>query len=367
MKVRNNYNECLTNLACSIQKYFELDYKHASLKCIDEIIERKQPKNVIVILYDGMGDNTLLKTMDKDSFFVKNRIGRITSVFPATTTAATTSIESGLNPAEHGYLGWNTYIKNIDKVVTLFMDMEKGAEESTEEVVEAIEKYYAYKPIVQQINEAGKYEAHNVSKFGDIDYTDLDDMVNVLADLCNKPGKKYMYVYNNQPDSSMHKFGPDSPEAKTLIRERNDATEKLAGMVEDTVIITIADHGHVVVEDMLLEDHPDIYELLERQTSIEPRACALKVKESSHKLFEELFEKYYGQYFTLLTKQEVMDIKLFGDGEMHPNFEESLADYLAIAVDSNKCLMTKEDYPLYSQHAGYTDDELYVPLIVVEK
>ena len=28
MLVRNNYEECLTNLACSIRKYFELDYKH---------------------------------------------------------------------------------------------------------------------------------------------------------------------------------------------------------------------------------------------------------------------------------------------------------------------------------------------------
>jgi len=32
MKVKNNYNECLTNLACSIRKYFGLDYKHNKRK-----------------------------------------------------------------------------------------------------------------------------------------------------------------------------------------------------------------------------------------------------------------------------------------------------------------------------------------------
>ena len=32
MKVKNNYDECLTNLPCSIRKYFDLDYKHKPLQ-----------------------------------------------------------------------------------------------------------------------------------------------------------------------------------------------------------------------------------------------------------------------------------------------------------------------------------------------
>ena len=55
MLVRNNYEECLTNLACSIRKYFELDYKHNTLDYIDKILEEKKPKNVVTILCDGMG------------------------------------------------------------------------------------------------------------------------------------------------------------------------------------------------------------------------------------------------------------------------------------------------------------------------
>ena len=46
MLVKNNYKECLTNLACSIRKYFELDYKHNTLDYIDKLLEEKQPKNV---------------------------------------------------------------------------------------------------------------------------------------------------------------------------------------------------------------------------------------------------------------------------------------------------------------------------------
>ena len=50
----------------------------------------------------------------------------ITTVFPATTTAATTSIATGLNPVEHGWLGWNMYIEPIDETITLFRNCEKG-------------------------------------------------------------------------------------------------------------------------------------------------------------------------------------------------------------------------------------------------
>ena len=76
MIVKNNYNECLTNLACSIRKYFGLNTKYASLAYIDELLERKQPKNVVVILFDGMGSRILDRILSKENFFMKNRIKR---------------------------------------------------------------------------------------------------------------------------------------------------------------------------------------------------------------------------------------------------------------------------------------------------
>ena len=53
-----------------------------------------------------MGSRILDRVLDKEDFFIKNRKKAITTVFPATTTAATYSVMTGLNPVEHGYLGW---------------------------------------------------------------------------------------------------------------------------------------------------------------------------------------------------------------------------------------------------------------------
>ena len=46
MKIKNNYNECLTNLACSIAKYFGASYKHNTIGYIDKLLEEKSPKNI---------------------------------------------------------------------------------------------------------------------------------------------------------------------------------------------------------------------------------------------------------------------------------------------------------------------------------
>lgn len=126
MEIKNNYQECLTNLACSIRKYFNLDYKHNTIDYIDKLLEEYKPKNVVTILCDGMGYNILKRTLNENDFLIKNLLKPITTVFPATTVAATTSIIIGLNPVETGMLGWNTYYKEIDKVITTFLDYEKS-------------------------------------------------------------------------------------------------------------------------------------------------------------------------------------------------------------------------------------------------
>jgi predicted AlkP superfamily pyrophosphatase or phosphodiesterase len=366
MKVRNNYDECLTNVACSIRKYFELDYHHKTIKEIDDLLEKKKPKNVILLLFDGMGSIILDKALDENSFFRKNKVKDITSVFPATTTAATNSIKTGLNPSEHCWLGWNTYIKRIDQTVTLFLSSEKGKNEKSEKFNGIIDEY---EPdfITDLINEAGKYEGIEISNFGDISYQNTDEMISIILGQCEYGGRKYMYVYDSQPDAIIHEYGPYSSYAKREIILRNEKIEKMCEELTDTVVIILADHGHIKVDNIYLKDYPDICSLMERTTSIEQRAVSFKIKENQHKLFEERFNHYFSEYFFLYSKEEIIDSRIFGDGKVHENFEYAIGDFIAIAESSNKCLLTDGDFPMFSHHAGYTDEELYVPLIIVDR
>lgn len=368
MQVRNNYDECLTNLACSIRKYFNLEYNHKTIDYIDKILEERNPKNVIIILFDGMGSNILKRALPENAFFLNNMAKTITSVFPATTVAATTSITTGLNPVETAMLGWNSYYKDLDKVITTFFDSEKGDKSgvSLPEAKEYRESHMITKTITSEINEKGEYKGYYISPFGDIKYKNLDEMLSKIADYCKTPDKKYIYAYDPEPDHTMHDFGPDSIEARALIHERNDKVEKICSQLKDTLVIVIADHGHIKVDNLFLKDYPEIHNCLIRNTSIESRAVNFFVKNEEKSKFCALFNKEFGQYFDLYTREDVIESKLFGDGKENPIFRDLLGDYIAIAK-SDKTILLDGDNILYSQHAGYTDDEIYIPLIVIER
>ena len=47
------------------------------------------------------------------------------SVFPPPTTVVTTSLETGLNPIEHVWLGLIIYINELNNIYTLFLNSQK--------------------------------------------------------------------------------------------------------------------------------------------------------------------------------------------------------------------------------------------------
>lgn len=366
MRVKNNYNECITNLACSIEKYFGLIPKHNSLPDIDNLLKKQSPENVIVILLDGLGSRILNRTLEKESFLRKNMYKEITTVFPATTTAATTSIRTGLNPVEHGWLGWNTYIKPIDKTITLFRNTEKGTEIIDTDFL-AVKNKLVSETITDKINKAEKYSSIELFPFGENSYQDLDDMLTRIKQETKKIGKKYIYAYDIEPDYTMHDFGPDSKEVKKLIQLRNDKIEKFCEDLSNSIVFVVADHGHKVVDPIYFDDYKELSMMLERTPSIEQRAVSFKVKEAKRKQFYKEFTKQFSNDFKLYSKEEVINSQLFGDGIPNELFEPALGDFIALAEESSKCIVTADDYKLYSQHAGYSDDEVYIPLIVIDK
>lgn len=368
MKVRNNYNRCLTNFACSIRKYFGLDYSHKTLDIVDEILERYKPKNVVTILLDGLGTNILEEiTYAKDLFLVDSIKSSITTVFPATTVAATTSVMTGLNPVETGMLGWDMYLKGIDKTITTFLHCEKGDDSETPlpEAREYLKKHMKTKTIMQEIEEKGEYKAFSVIPFGDFPYSTTDEMFNDIETLCKLEGKKYIYAYNMEPDKTMHQLGCRSSRVLEIIKEFDKRIERLSRKLQDTVIFVIADHGHLNVQNIFLEEYPEILQCLRRTTSIEPRAVNFFIKEDKKDIFEDLFNKFFGDDFDLYKMEEVIASHLFGDGEENEVFRDLLGDYLAIGK-TNKTLLCGGNNVLRSQHAGITDDEIYVPLIAIE-
>ena len=98
-RIKIDYNDSLVSLACSVLKCFGAEYGHPTLEDMDELLA-KGYKNVVVMLFDGMGTAILEKHKEVAPFLRAHFISPLCSVYPPTTTAATTAIETGLTPME---------------------------------------------------------------------------------------------------------------------------------------------------------------------------------------------------------------------------------------------------------------------------
>ena len=374
--IKINYDDCITNVACSILKYFNCKYYHKTIPILDKILTKKNPKNVILMLFDGMGSRILDKTLDKDSFLLKNRIKEITSVFPSTTTASTLSVQTGLNPVEHGWLGWSNYISPINSIIQLFWDVEKGKspnDNKSQEFLKIKEDCLSHKLLVDLIKEKG-CETFSISPYSDYKYKTINQMLEIIKEKLEikTDKKKFMYVYNPEPDSAMHKYGCDSNEAKKLIIDRNKKLEVFYNKYIDneSLIIIVADHGHINGQQIFLENYPDIKNLMEGSIYIENRSPMFRIKEGKQNEFKELFNKYFGSDFYLLSKENIINNQLFGDIKYQKNklFDSSLGDFIAINKNNNnKVILDDLDFPMISVHGGNSDDEVFIPLIILSK
>ena len=229
---------------------------------MDKLLATHNPQNVVIILLDGLGSRILERALPESAFLRQNLKQTLTTVFPATTAAATSSIRTGLNPVEHGWTGWTAYIQPIDKIITLFLNTEKGNDETICTDYLAVKPLLVSETIPDQINQFTKHKALEIMPFGDEPYTGFGEMIERIKDEASRPGKKYIYAYSDEPDATMHEKGPDSNIVKKIIKDQNDQIAELSKSLHDTLLIVLADHGHIKTKTLYLENYPDILELM---------------------------------------------------------------------------------------------------------
>ncbi len=358
-----DYNNCITNLSNSILKYYNVETFHNSLEELDRELKNNNPDNIVLILLDGFGSKILEKSLHEEDFLYMYRKGNIFSVLPTTTTAATTSIMSGLNPNEHGWIGWDVYFKDINKIVTLFTNKIKDSEQIAEKYNVAKEKL-PYKDFCDLIRE--KNSAINAVKlfpFGEDKYESFEDAMGRVEKICKNGKNNFIYVYHDNPDKIMHQTGTASDETHNIIKELNYSIEKLSKKIQNATIIVTADHGHIDSEPIYLTDYPRILDTLRMDISVESRACAFFVKKDKIKQFEELFAEYFSKYFVLYKKSEVIKEKMLGIGENNKYIQDAIGDYMAFGISNKYFRSNKTCNKFASQHAGITNNETMIPLI----
>lgn len=358
-----DYNNCIVNLSNSIRKEFGLVTYHSSLQELDLIFKKKY-KNILLLVFDGMGSN-ILKNYSKKMFLNEYKLKDITSILPSTTVAATTSIQTGLFPREHAWIGCDLYIKNIDKIITMYKNKVRKTGEILNYNVGM--KYFPYKTIVEEINDNTKYHAIEFFPFGKNRYNSFSELKKMIINQSDKYEKNFIYAYYNNPDSLLHQNDYNSLIVKNEIRKINAFVKDLSEKMHNTLIIITADHGHIVSEDFCLEDYSDINELIVEELSIEPRFTSFKIKKGTNNIFEKKFNQYFGNDFILFKHTDILENDILGLGNNNRYIDSMIGDYVAIGI-TNKYFRDSHSIPKYvSVHSGATDNEMLVPLILIEK
>ena len=362
-----NYDRSILSIASSVLNHFGVkDCQHKTLPEFDELLS-KDYKNIIVMLFDGLGTSTLKYHLEENDFFRKHHVTDISSVFPSTTVAATTSIMSGYLPAECAWLGWDLYFEEIGENVAVFRNtLQRNGEPAAK--FNVAHKYIPVKSIMKRIEEVnGRRSAYCVSFFSKYRSKSVEDICKTVYKLSKKRKKKYIYAYWHQPDGAMHGHGVTSQEAHEQILHINREVEKLCGKLENSLIIVTADHGLCDSVNEYLEDYSNLFSMLKIPPSIEPsRALSLFVKEGMRKEFETEFNKLFGDAFRLMTKEEVFAENILGYGKPHPRTYDFVGDFLAVATGKKSLFIEREEHEFVGVHAGLTEDEMTVPFIAIE-
>ena len=219
------------------------------------------------------------------------------------------SIKTGLNPSEHGWLGWTGYVPPIKKMIALYKDYEKGKREKDKDFLEIKNKYYYNtKTVTEQITEAGKYLAYELNCYPYNVDRDIDSVFKRILETLKIKGKKYIFSYYPEPDDILHDKGVKSEDAKKEIEKINKKVEEYSKLIlenKNTMMIIVADHGHLIVDERIDIKNSEISKYLENpKIFIENRAPAFLVKKGKKKISKKLLIKILEINFIYFQKKK---------------------------------------------------------------
>ena len=115
-----NFNKNIINISASLAKFLGAEITKPTLNILNKELN-KNYKNVVFIIFDGLGNNPIKINLPKNSFIRKNIKTTLTSTFPSTTTNATTTLLTNKYPLEHGWLGWDLYFEELNRSVEIYL------------------------------------------------------------------------------------------------------------------------------------------------------------------------------------------------------------------------------------------------------
>ena len=358
-------------------------------------------RNVVVVLCDGLGSDQLRRlAMAGETPFLARILERAarhdaaqlidaTTIFPSTTAAAVTSIQTARTPQEHGNLAYFLWLEEFAVVAQMlrwgpaaqrrgsFFD-DRALDPRTYAKVPSIHKAirdhggrsYIVEPEIFRNEAMTRMHALEATYVGYLVPSTMGVRVRQLLDgRAEDDSPLYIYAYWAGVDTVAHWYGPRGPEhaAEAALLDR-DLERALADRDRgDTLVIVTADHGHASVDpDRLidLEGDAELRSLLRNPIAGEPRLVFLHTDRASE--VKAYLEHAYPGAFFLIDRDEAIEAGLFGRGD--PTLaRKRIGEVLALIGDDRGATVVRVDGQTVlhrGSHGGMTADEMRIPVLL---
>ncbi len=355
-------------------------------------------RRIVLLTLDGLGYRRLQTSWAQgeprslSGLASAGRLIPLTSVFPSTTAAALVSLHTGCAPAEHGWLAWEMYFREMGvAAVSLLLTpiWSKHRDLLVEWGLET-ESLIRVTPLAERLAEA-KVETsalldHTLDRsgFSQILYRKVahvqahdgaaDLAVHLRQWLIDTQGQRALLTaYWPGLDSMGHTYGPEGDPWDAELRLLDYLLdEEVLGRLpkearEGTLLLITADHGQLRVsesETVTAGDDAELSRHLLVPPMGEARAAFLYPRPGRKETVRHYLEDRYEGWFIVLDSAQALEAGLMG----LPVADESYAraGELLVLPRGNGALQRKPPTrPMLGRHGGLTEQEMMVPLIGV--
>ncbi|MEN2740922.1 nucleotide pyrophosphatase/phosphodiesterase family protein [Microbacterium sp. X-17] len=332
-------------------------------------------RSAILLVIDGLGARMIAERAGHARFLAAAGGKRdvATTVFPSTTASALTSLFTGVEPGEHGIVGYRVRVApgDVRNQLTGWRepDMAPGLWQRTEPLLAA--RARAGRPgfVVSKPEFAGSGFSLATTRGAEFHgVLDLRERVRRARALADGNDGALVYLYVSELDSAGHRHGVDSGEWLAALEETDAAVRELTrALPPDVGLLVTADHGMIDVprhrQILLGEGDP----LLDGVAEVggEPRMLHLYAEDGRADAVLDRWRETESSRSWVLSREEAIAAGLFGP-RVDPAVRDRIGDVLVAARASvvyyDDRVADKTPQRMVGQHGSLTDAERIVPL-----
>jgi len=375
----------IVNLMGSVAAAFGVaEWPYPPLRLLPPATLRRH-SDVLLLVVDGLGHRYLSDVHPLSTLQQAVR-GSMTSVFPSTTATAITALMTGVAPQQHGLTGWHMYFAEAETIAAVLPFRVRPTEESLlrhglSPATLFTQPAFADRLPVRTTVISPMHIVHsefNTAHSGTaqrVGYGTLSEFFQRIEIALRGPGeRKFVYAYYPELDSTAHEHGIGARHTAEVLKRFDEGFSRLLAALtgRDLTVIVTADHGFVDAEasqHVTLDDHPFLAATLARPLCGEQRVAYCYVHADKVHAFEDYVRNELGEQATLFDSRSLIDQGWFGLGEAHPRLAARVGDYVLVMRDRatiKDWMEGEKRYRLLGVHGGVTEEEMLVPLIVVQ-